>query len=92
MDLSTTTTRIKRLYRAKKDGCSACNHSGYKGRLGLFEVLVLSDSLKKQVASGVSEQALSIQAVKEGMVELKLDGLVKALRGLTSLEEVIGKI
>jgi type II secretory ATPase GspE/PulE/Tfp pilus assembly ATPase PilB-like protein len=57
MDLSTTTTRIKRLYRAKKDGCSACNHSGYKGRLGLFEVLVLSDSLKKQEASCVSEQA-----------------------------------
>jgi type IV pilus assembly protein PilB len=86
--LSTTTTGIKRLYRAKTGGCKQCNHTGYKGRVGLFEVLVMSDVIQKQIASGFSAEALYKSATKEGMIELRLDGLVKALRGITSIEEV----
>lgn len=73
-------------YRGK--GCPACNN-GYKGRIGIFEVLTMSDQIealavKKEPASMIEQQAL-----KEGMITMKQDGLVKALKGLTTIEEVM---
>jgi type IV pilus assembly protein PilB len=88
-EFSSTSTSIKRLFRARKNGCEKCHHSGYSGRVGLFEILIVSEAIQKMIASGVSEQSMQAQAVKEGMVESKLDGLVKALRGLTTIEEVL---
>ncbi|MBM2820733.1 MAG: Type secretion system protein (GspE) [Candidatus Berkelbacteria bacterium] len=69
-------------------GCDTCSGTGYKGRIGIFEVFSLSDDLKVMVAKKASGTELGNQAIKNGMVTMKQDGILKALDGLTSLEEV----
>jgi len=69
-------------------GCSNCNNSGYKGRIGIFEVFDLTDDLKEMVAKQTSGTTLGAQAIKNGMVTMKQDGVLKAIEGLTTLEEV----
>jgi type IV pilus assembly protein PilB len=86
---STTEKTITRLFRANPDGCPHCNFSGYHGRLGICEVLRSSDPMKKLIASNAGTIDIRDLAIQEGMVPLALDGLVKALRGLTSLEEIL---
>ncbi len=69
-------------------GCDNCSGNGYKGRLGIFEVFNLSDNLKEMVAKRASGTDLGYQAIKNGMVTMKQDGILKALAGLTTLEEI----
>ena len=69
-------------------GCDNCNGTGYKGRIGIFEIFQLSDDLKAMVAKRASGTELAAQAVKNGMVTMKQDGILKAIDGLTTLEEV----
>ncbi len=69
-------------------GCETCGGSGYKGRIGIFEVFELSDDLKEMVAKQASGTELGAQAVKNGMVTMKQDGILKAIEGLTTLEEI----
>lgn len=73
----------------KPTGCGLCNNSGYLGRLALHEMLLISDSIRNLISQKVSSVALESQAIAEGMITLKQDGLGKALAGITSLEEVI---
>jgi type IV pilus assembly protein PilB len=80
--------RQPKLYRPQ--GCSFCNHLGYKGRIGLLEVILLDDKIKEMIVSGSSEQDIvnySMQA--SHFISLKEDGLSKCREGITSLEEVI---
>lgn len=88
--LSTTEKSITRLWRANPEGCPHCNFRGYQGRLGICEVVVNTDAMKKLIASGTSTAA-SIQklASKEDAIPLALDGLIKALRGLTTVDDVL---
>lgn len=73
----------------KGKGCGKCNDSGYRGRMGIFEVLSVSDAIKELILKRASTGVLAGQAeTKEGMVTLKQDGIVKVLAGLTTLEEV----
>lgn len=69
-------------------GCENCGGSGYKGRIGIFEVFELTDDLKEMVAKRASGTMLGDQAVKNGMVSMKQDGILKSIEGLTTLEEV----
>jgi type IV pilus assembly protein PilB len=69
-------------------GCRRCQKTGYLGRLGIYELLVLSDSLSKLCAQGASSQKIKAAAVKEGMRTLYQDGVLKARQGLVSIEEV----
>ncbi|KKQ18300.1 MAG: Type II secretion system protein E (GspE) [Berkelbacteria bacterium GW2011_GWA1_36_9] len=69
-------------------GCENCSNSGYKGRLGIFEVFDLKDNLKELVAKKASGTILGQEAVKNGMVSMKQDGILKIMDGLTTLEEV----
>ena len=87
--LNTTEKTITRLYRANPEGCPHCRFSGYNGRLGVCEVLSVTDAMKKLVAENGDVAAIRKLAIQESMVPLPLDGLIKALRGLTSLEEVL---
>jgi type II secretory ATPase GspE/PulE/Tfp pilus assembly ATPase PilB-like protein len=87
--LGTTEKGITRLWRAKPDGCPHCHFSGYNGRIGVNEVLVNSDAMKKLVASMPATAAMRELAVQEGMLPLQCDGLIKCLRGLTTLEEIV---
>ena len=70
-------------------GCDQCGGSGYKGRQGLYEVMAMSPTLRRMVLQGASTAELQQQAISEGMLTLRMDGMVKLRQGITTLEEVI---
>jgi type IV pilus assembly protein PilB len=70
-------------------GCSRCSQSGYRGRVGIFSVMALSDRIKEMVVAQAPEAEIAAAARDEGMLTLREDGLVKVRAGHTSLEEVI---
>jgi type IV pilus assembly protein PilB len=70
-------------------GCSRCNQSGYRGRVGIFSVMRMSERIKEMAVAHASEAELATTAREEGMLTLREDGLGKVRAGLTSLEEVI---
>jgi type IV pilus assembly protein PilB len=74
-------------YRGK--GCDQCGGSGYKGRQGLYEVMAMSPMLRRMVLQGASAADLQTQAVAEGMLTLRMDGMLKVRKGITTLEEVV---
>jgi type IV pilus assembly protein PilB len=70
-------------------GCDRCGGAGYKGRVGLFEVMAMSDGLRDLVAANAGTTELRAQACQEGMVTLRQSGLEKVREGLTTLDEVV---
>jgi type IV pilus assembly protein PilB len=74
------------LYRAK--GCSRCNTTGYKGRLGLYEVMIVSEAIRRLTVERKSADEISRVAAAEGMKSLREDGIDKVLLGMTSVEEI----
>lgn len=88
-DLSTTDQGILRVWRASDKGCDSCNHSGYKGRIGIYEVLGNSNNVQRAIVSNATSEAIQKEAVEDGMITMQLDGFVKALRGQTSIEEIL---
>ena len=73
----------------KGTGCESCHHLGYQGRIGIFEIMIMSPSIEKNILSGkVSEYEIQELAVAEGMVTMVQDGLLKAKDGITSIEEI----
>ena len=74
------------LYRAK--GCDACAGSGYKGRVGLHELLVGTDALKKQIQEHARVAELFATAINEGMRTLRMDGIEKVMSGITDIKQV----
>jgi type II secretory ATPase GspE/PulE/Tfp pilus assembly ATPase PilB-like protein len=69
-------------------GCEQCDGSGYKGRLGIHELLVATPGIKKQIAAKVSAAELARGAIAQGMRTLLQDGIEKILQGQTSWEQV----
>jgi type IV pilus assembly protein PilB len=88
-ELSSTDDSIKRLYRAKSGGCDECNHVGYKGRMGIYETLANSSEVQKLIVANATSNDIQNQAIKEGMMTMQVDGFIKALRGQTSVEEIL---
>jgi type IV pilus assembly protein PilB len=80
---------VKTLHIKRGRGCERCNNTGYKGRVGLFEVLQFSDEIRDMILSGASSIELKRKAIEEGMVSLRMSGLQKIREGSTSLEEVL---
>jgi type IV pilus assembly protein PilB len=74
------------LYRPK--GCSRCNNTGYKGRLGIYEVMIVSEAIRRLTVERKSADEISRVAQAEGMRNLREDGIDKVLQGLTSIEEI----
>lgn len=72
----------------KGKGCDKCNN-GYRGRIGIFEVLVMSEAIENLGVQKAPASAIEAQAIKEGMITMKQDGLLKAIKGLTTLEEIL---
>ncbi len=89
--LGSTPGGVTHLWRPSESGCDACDHSGYKGRVAIVEVLKNSDGLHKALLGKEPASARTVQSllVKEGFVPMGLDGLVKALRGQTTVAEVL---
>ncbi len=73
------------------DGCPECNHIGYKGRMGIYEVVEFTDDIKDKLLRGEPATTLHSAARAQGTVFLREDGVLRVLQGLTSLEEVLSK-
>jgi type IV pilus assembly protein PilB len=73
----------------KGAGCERCNNTGYKGRVGLYEVMEVSEELRELILVGASGLELRRKAVDEGMITLRRSGLRKVMDGMTSVEEVV---
>src|SRR5271168_2571641 len=70
-------------------GCSICNKTGYKGRVGLYEVMEINDDLRELILVGASALELKKKAIEQGMITLRRSGLIKVAAGQTTLEEVL---
>jgi type IV pilus assembly protein PilB len=70
-------------------GCATCNNTGYKGRVGLYEVMEINDDLRELILVGASALELKKKALESGMITLRRSGLIKIAAGLTTMEEVV---
>ena len=73
----------------KGKGCEKCNNTGYKGRVGLYEVMEITEELRELILVGASGLELRRKAVEEGMITLRGSGLLKVKLGVTTIEEVV---
>ncbi len=89
MDAGFTPEESKKAKAYRGKGCPTCNNKGYKGRVGLYEVLEITDELRELILVGASALELKKKAVEQGMISLRRSGLIKVAAGLTTLEEVI---
>ncbi len=89
VDIGFSATEAKDIKTFKGAGCSVCNGTGYKGRVGLYEVMEISDEIRELILVGASGLELRRKAVEEGMLTLRLSGLEKIRQGLTSVEEIV---
>jgi len=88
-ELGSDATTLKTLWRANEKGCDACRNTGYKGRVGIYEILPNSVAIQQLIVGNATSNTIQEQAIKDGMDTMQLDGLVKALRGETSIEEIL---
>ncbi|HEV2231926.1 MAG TPA: type IV-A pilus assembly ATPase PilB [Terriglobia bacterium] len=89
IDAGFTPEEAKTVHVYKGSGCSTCGGKGYKGRVGLYEVLEITDELRELILVGASALELKRKAIDQGMISLRRSGLIKAMSGQTTLEEVI---
>lgn len=75
------------LYRAR--GCKRCNNTGYKGRIGLYEVLLVSEKIERLIVKKATAEEITKVAITEGMQTLRQDGFAKVISGITSIEEIM---
>lgn len=87
--LATDENGIKFLWKQNDDDNEDGAHGGFKGRVGIYEVLGMSTNLQKLITANATANEIQDQAIEEGMITMQTDGLVKALRGETTLEEVM---
>lgn len=80
---------IKSLVLYKTKGCIHCNNTGYRGRIGVFELLAVSDNIRKLILKRASAVEIKKMAMDEGMLTLRMEGLLKIKNGITSLEEIL---
>ena len=80
---------IEILWMSNDKGCDSCNHTGYRGRIGIYEVLDNTSNIQKMIVTNETSDNIQRTAIIDGMVTMQIDGLVKALRGQTTVEEVL---
>jgi type IV pilus assembly protein PilB len=95
-ELAVLPSEIKERYNIKKpyemyipQGCEVCNYKGIKGRIGIYEMLKMTPELEEVILKDPSETSLVAAAKKQGMISLRQDGIIKAMGGLVSLEEIL---
>jgi type IV pilus assembly protein PilB len=74
----------------KAVGCDRCKGSGYKGRIGIYEVMPVTEAIQHLILKNASSIEIAEQAQREGVKNLRQSGLLKVKQGVTSLEEVLG--
>lgn len=85
----TSDATIMTLWKASPEGCEECNHTGYKGRMGIYEVLPNSQTIQKLIMGNATSAQIQELGINEGMTTMQTDGLIKAIRGQTTIEEVL---
>ena len=73
-------------------GCNLCANTGYRGRTGLFELLIMTEEIRRMLLSNTSASDIKAQALKEGMITMKRDGMIKVKEGITSVSEVMRSV
>lgn len=73
----------------KPKGCKRCNNEGYKGRLGIYEVLAVNEEIEKLITQAASAETIEKKAMEQGMLTMIEDGFIKAAQGTTSIEEIM---
>lgn len=86
---STGNGGINTLFKANPDGCDNCSHTGYKGRMGIYEVLENNEEVQQLIVGNSTSEIIQNAAIKDGMVTMQFDGLIKALRSETTIEEIL---
>jgi type IV pilus assembly protein PilB len=89
MEVGFTAEEAKTMKTFKGKGCSVCNNTGYKGRIGLYEVLEVTDEVRELILIGASALELRKKAIEDGMITLRGSGLHKIRAGVTTCEEVV---
>jgi type IV pilus assembly protein PilB len=89
MDIGYGQDEVGKVKLFKGRGCQTCNNTGYKGRVGLYEVMEISDAVREMILTGASSIELKNKATEEGMITLRGSGLRKIKAGLTTVEEVV---
>ena len=87
--MGSSESTITSLWKASQNGCDECSNTGYKGRIGIYEVLSNSNAIQKLIVANATSTQIQSQAILEGMVTMQTDGLIKALRGESTIEEVL---
>jgi type IV pilus assembly protein PilB len=88
-DIGFSAAQIAGAKLMKGAGCKTCNGTGYKGRVALYEVMRFTETLKERVQSGTSPAELKQEAIRGGMISLRMSGIKKVLEGTTTTEEVL---
>jgi type IV pilus assembly protein PilB len=79
----------KKIILNKGEGCPYCKETGYKGRIAIFELMIITDTIRDLISSNITSGKLRETALKEGMCQLKEDGLKKVCEGVTTIDEVL---
>ncbi len=79
----------KNIQLVKGSGCDQCNDSGYSGRIGIYEIMPMNERLGKMIISQATSSDIEQEAIHNGMLTMKMDGYIKALDGITTIEEVL---
>lgn len=87
--MGSTESAIQYLWKPNPEGCDECGHNGFKGRVGIYEVLGISIPIQKMITANATSNDIQDQAIEEGMVTMQTDGFIKSLRGITTTEEVL---
>jgi type IV pilus assembly protein PilB len=82
-------TKIEEVPLWRGRGCDACSGSGLKGRQGLYEVMAMTPRVRKLILQNVGAVEIREAAIADGMLTLRMDGLLKVMKGITTLEQVI---
>jgi type IV pilus assembly protein PilB len=88
VDAGFTQEEAEKVIPKKGSGCERCNNTGYKGRVGLYEVMEITEELRELILVGASALELRRKAIDDGMITLRRSGLLKVMDGVTTIEEV----
>ena len=75
------------IHTAAETGCDTCNHTGYKGRLGIFEIILIDETIEELIMKSPSEFQIKKAAVEQGQITMRQDGILKVLAGMTDYAE-----
>jgi len=89
VDIGFTAKEAPKVKAYKPAGCTACHNTGYKGRVGLYEVMEVTEEIKNMILGKAQSKEIKNKAVQEGMITLRRSGLIKIKEGITSIEEVL---